>query len=196
MMELRNRVEPYAKAIIQLLKGDVSDKDFIWKDLEEYQIEIQEYLNRIGLELIFNKRDGFAYLRQFEVDDDGNTIGLIQRRQLSFEVSIICVLIREAYEDFEMNPTNIMAEKCFITHHQLKEQAELFFTEGFNQVKFQRDLDKYISKTLELGFLRLHQDAENNAERVYEVKPIIKARISVNELLEFKDKMKQYVESV
>lgn len=195
-MELRNRVEPYAKAIIHLLKGDVSDKDFIWKDLEEYQIEIQEYLNRIGLELIFNKRDGFAYLRQFEVDDDGNTIGLIQRRQLSFEVSIICVLIREAYEDFEMNPTNIMAEKCFITHHQLKEQAELFFTEGFNQVKFQRDLDKYISKTLELGFLRLHQDAENNAERVYEVKPIIKARISVNELLEFKDKMKQYVESV
>jgi hypothetical protein len=196
MMELRNRVEPYAKAIIHLLKGDVSDKDFIWKDLEEYQIEIQEYLNRIGLELIFNKRDGFAYLRQFEVDDDGNTIGLIQRRQLSFEVSIICVLIREAYEDFEMNPTNIMAEKGFITHHQLKEQAELFFTEGFNQVKFQRDLDKYISKTLELGFLRLHQDAENNAERVYEVKPIIKARISVNELLEFKDKMKQYVESV
>ena len=196
MMELRNRVEPYAKAIIHLLKGDVSDKDFIWKDLEEYQIEIQEYLNRIGLELIFNKRDGFAYLRQFEVDDDGNTIGLIQRRQLSFEVSIICVLIREAYEDFEMNPTNIMAEKCFITHHQLKEQAELFFTEGFNQVKFQRDLDKYISKTLELGFLRLQQDAENNAERVYEVKPIIKARISVNELLEFKDKMKQYVESV
>ena len=196
MMELRNRVEPYAKAIIHLLKGDVSDKDFIWKDLEEYQIEIQEYLNRIGLELIFNKRDGFAYLRQFEVDDDGNTIGLIQRRQLSFEVSIICVLIREAYEDFEMNPTNIMAEKCFITHHQLKEQAELFFTEGFNQVKFQRDLDKYISKTLELGFLRLHQDAENNAERVYEVKPIIKARISVNELLEFKDKMKQYVEPV
>ncbi len=195
-MELRNRVEPYAKAIIHLLKGDVSDKDFIWKDLEEYQIEIQEYLNRIGLELIFNKRDGFAYLRQFEVDDDGNTVGLIQRRQLSFEVSIICVLIREAYEDFEMNPTNIMAEKCFITHHQLKEQAELFFTEGFNQVKFQRDLDKYISKTLELGFLRLHQDAENNAERVYEVKPIIKARISVNELLEFKDKMKQYVESV
>jgi len=196
MMELRNRVEPYAKAIIHLLKGDVSDKDFIWKDLEEYQIEIQEYLNRIGLELIFNKRDGFAYLRQFEVDDDGNTVGLIQRRQLSFEVSIICVLIREAYEDFEMNPTNIMAEKCFITHHQLKEQAELFFTEGFNQVKFQRDLDKYISKTLELGFLRLQQDAENNAERVYEVKPIIKARISVNELLEFKDKMKQYVESV
>lgn len=195
-MELRNRVEPYAKAIIHLLKGDVSDKDFIWKDLEEYQIEIQEYLNRIGLELIFNKRDGFAYLRQFEVDDDGNTVGLIQRRQLSFEVSIICVLIREAYEDFEMNPTNIMAEKCFITHHQLKEQAELFFTEGFNQVKFQRDLDKYISKTLELGFLRLQQDAENNAERVYEVKPIIKARISVNELLEFKDKMKQYVESV
>lgn len=196
MMELRNRVEPYAKAIIHLLKGDVSDKDFIWKDLEEYQIEIQEYLNRIGLELIFNKRDGFAYLRQFEVDDDGNTVGLIQRRQLSFEVSIICVLIREAYEDFEMNPTNIMAEKCFITHHQLKEQAELFFTEGFNQVKFQRDIDKYISKTLELGFLRLQQDAENNAERVYEVKPIIKARISVNELLEFKDKMKQYVESV
>lgn len=196
MMELRNRVEPYAKAIIHLLKGDVSDKDFIWKDLEEYQVEIQEYLNRIGLELIFNKRDGFAYLRQFEVDDDGNTIGLIQRRQLSFEVSIICVLIREAYEDFEMNPTNIMAEKCFISHYQLKEQAELFFTEGFNQVKFQRDLDKYISKTLELGFLKLHQDAENNAERVYEVKPIIKARISVNELLEFKDKMKQYVESV
>lgn len=196
MMELRNKVEPYAKAIIQLLKGDVAEKDPVWKDLEEYQMEIQQYVNRIGLELILMKRDGYAYLRQFEVDDDGNTIGLVQRRQLSFEVSIICLLIREIYEDFEMNPTNIMAEKCFVSHNQLKEQAELFFTEGFNQVKFQRDLDKYINKTLDLGFLKLHQDAENNAEKVYEVKPIIKSRISVNELLEFKDKLKAYVESV
>lgn len=196
MMELKSKVEPYAKAIIQLLKGDVSEKDLVWKDLEEYQIEIQKYLNRIGLELILDKRDGYAYLKQFEVDDDGNTIGLIQRRQLGFEVSVICVLIREIYEDFEMNPTNIMADKCYVGHAQLKEQAELFFTEGFNQVKFQRDLDKYINKTLELGFLKVHQDAENNSEKVYEVKPIIKARISVNELLEFKEKLKQYVESV
>jgi hypothetical protein len=196
MNEIRNKVEPYAKAIIHLLKGDVSEKDSVWKDLEEYQIEIQQYINRIGLELIFNKRDGYAYLKQFEVDDDGNTIGLVQRRQLGFEVSVICVLIREFYEDFEMNPTNIMAEKCFVGHNQLKEQAELFFTEGFNQVKFQRDLDKYINKTLDLGFLKVHQEAENNAERIYEVKPLIKARISVNELVEFKEKMKQYVESV
>ena len=196
MNEIRNKVEPYAKAIIHLLKGDVSEKDSVWKDLEEYQMEIQQYINRIGLELIFNKRDGYAYLKQFEVDDDGNTIGLVQRRQLGFEVSVICVLIREFYEDFEMNPTNIMAEKCFVGHNQLKEQAELFFTEGFNQVKFQRDLDKYINKTLDLGFLKVHQEAENNAERIYEVKPLIKARISVNELVEFKEKMKQYVESV
>ncbi len=68
-MELKSKVEPYAKAIIQLLKGDVSEKDLVWKDLEEYQIEIQKYLNRIGLELILDKRDGYAYLKQFKLND-------------------------------------------------------------------------------------------------------------------------------
>ena len=196
MMELRSKVEPYAKAVVTLLKGDVSHKDSAWKDIEEYQLEIQNYLNRIGLELIFNRRDGYAYLRQFEVDDDGNSIGLIQRRQLGFEVSVICVLLRDIYEQFELKPSNISSELCFINHSDLKEQAELFFKEGYNRVKFQRDLDKYINKTLDIGLLKIQTDAEQISDRIYEVKAIIKAKISVEQLSSFKEKLEQYVESV
>ena len=63
-------------------------------------------------------------------------------------------------------------------------------------MKFQRDLDKYINKTLDLGLLKIQSDAEQISDRVYEVKPIIKAKISVEELSSFKEKLEQYVESV
>lgn len=196
MSEIHNNIEPYARAVIALLKHDLSPSDSLWKDVEEYQLEIYQYLYKIGLELIFNAKDGYAFIRQLEIDDDGNTVNLLARRQLSFEVSLVCVLLREIYETFEMNPTNIMADQCYVSHLELKEQAEMFFSEGFNRVKFQKDLDKYISKTLELGYLKIQEEGNNQAERIYVVKPIIKARVTVEELLDLKEKMKQYVESV
>ena len=195
-MHLRDKLQPFAKAVTQLLRTDVDQNHKVWSQILQYQVEIQEYVNQIGLELIVHAEDGYAYLRQFEVDDDGATIGLVHKRQLSYEVSIILILLREMYETYEMNPTEVQSAICRIQHVELKDQAELFFKEGYNRVKFLRDIDKHINKAVDLGFLKSTEQGESPQERVYEIKPIIKAKINIDQLSEFKQKLEAHMESV
>ena len=64
----------------------------VWDVVKTYQGEIQDYLSQIGLELIVKKDEGFAYVTQFE-DSEGNTQGLVTRRQIGFETSVLLVVL-------------------------------------------------------------------------------------------------------
>ena len=87
-----NEKKPYSKAIVFLLKKTVENNSPVWNDIITYQKDLQNYLSVIGLELVIKKDEGFAYLRQYTLDDD-NTLSLVQRRQLSFEVSILLIIL-------------------------------------------------------------------------------------------------------
>lgn len=51
-MSLIEKIQPYSKAVVRLLKGTVNKKDSIWGDVILYKKEIADYINIIGLELI------------------------------------------------------------------------------------------------------------------------------------------------
>jgi hypothetical protein len=104
MNHLEKNIKPYSKAIVKLLKSPVERNSSVWNDVVIYQLEIQEFISQIGLELIVKKEEGFAFVKQFE-DSEGNTLGLITRRQIGFETSIILVVLRQALEEFDNNPT-------------------------------------------------------------------------------------------
>ncbi len=65
------------------------------EDLAYYEIELSQYFGKIGLEIIIDKREGYAFLKQIELDEKGTTIGLIRGMPLNYEQSLVCVLIRE-----------------------------------------------------------------------------------------------------
>ena len=90
MSSLEKNIKPYSKAIVRLLKSPVERNSNVWEDIISYQTEIQEYISQIGLELIVKKDEGFAFVKQLE-DSDGNTLGMVQRRQIGFETSIVYV---------------------------------------------------------------------------------------------------------
>jgi len=89
MNQLQENIKPYSKSIAKLLKGTVESKDTVWNDIILYKNDIQQYINQIGLELILKEDDGYAYIKQFEIDEEGNTIGLVSRRKVGFETSIL-----------------------------------------------------------------------------------------------------------
>ncbi|PIQ27169.1 hypothetical protein COW36_16585 [bacterium (Candidatus Blackallbacteria) CG17_big_fil_post_rev_8_21_14_2_50_48_46] len=180
-MSTPEKVEPYAPVIVKLLGGELTEDDRLWNDLLHFRAPVSEYLARIGLEVVIDPKEGFAFLRQVELDEEGRTIGLIKRNPLSYEVTLICVVLREMLEDFDMNPSS--SPYCHITHKQIREQIELFFKEKSNQVKLLRQLDRYIKQIVELGFLRVIQEGELLDERIYEIRRIIKAKIT-NDVLE------------
>ena len=189
---LEKNTTPYSKAIVRLLKGVVERSSNVWNDIINYQIEIQDYISKIGLELILKKDDGFAFVKQLE-DNEGKTLGLVQRRQIGFETSIILVVLRQSLEEFDSNPTQLAVEK-FITDTEIKDELELFLQEGYNQLKFQKDLDSYIKRVVELGYLKEISKKDN--ETKYQIHRIIKEKITPDILEEFKTKLQDYVESI
>lgn len=192
MSSLEKNIQPYSKAIVRLLKAPVERNSTVWDDIINYQREIQEYISQIGLELIVKKDEGFAFVKQFE-NSEGETLGLVTRRQIGFETSIVLVVLRQSLEDFDSNPTQLATEK-FITDSEIRDELELFLQEGYNKLKFKKDIDKYIRNVVELGYLKEINKKDN--ETKYQIHRIIKEKITLDILQDFQTKLKEYVESV
>lgn len=193
MNQLEKNIKPYSKAIVKLLKSPVERNSSAWNDVVNYQLEIQEFISQIGLELIVKKEEGFAFVKQFE-DSEGNTLGLITRRQIGFETSIILVVLRQSLEEFDNNPTQFQVAEKFITDTEIKEELELFLQEGYNRLRFLKDLDKYIKNVVDLGYLK--EISKKDIETKYQIQRIIKEKITLDILQEFKIKIQDYVKSV
>ncbi len=193
MSSLQENIKPYSKAIVKLLKGTIESKDTVWNDILMYQIEIQNYISQIGLVLVVKEIDGYAFVKQFEIDNEGNTIGIASKRQIGFETSVILIILRQLIEEFENNPIEAISEK-YITHEELINEIELFLSEKYNKVQFFKDIDKYIKKVVELGYLK--EIKTDSTEQRYKIHKIITEKITLDILNEFNEKLQKYVESI
>ncbi|MDF2186784.1 DUF4194 domain-containing protein [Paraflavitalea sp. CAU 1676] len=187
---------PYAKAIVQLLRGPVYSEDQeYWNQVLKYQVEITQHFGGLGLDTVIQKEDGYAFIRQLELDDRGTTIGLISRRPLTYEVSLLCVLLRKLFDDAEISNTE--NKRFFLKRKQLRAELETFFKEKSNKVKLLKDLDSYINQVLELGYVKVTEaDGQYRDEDTFEVRSIIKARFSNDVCLDFLNQLKEDVKSV
>lgn len=186
-MEYQNlKIAPYAKAVVKLLQGPVfEDQPDLWNEITQYQVELAKYFEKIAIELIIDKRDRYAYLKQIELDDSGSTIGLIRRMPLTYELTLVCVLLREWLQEFESD--DLETANLYITAKQFRDRLEMFFKERTNELKFVKELNKHLESCEKMGFLKIvHKNTLNSDEDRYEVKRIIKARITNEELARFK----------
>jgi len=193
-MSLIEKIQPYSKAVVRLLKGTVNKKDSIWEDTLLYKKEITEYISVIGLELIIQEEDGYAFVKQFIIDEDDNTLGLVSRRAIGFEVSVVLVILRQMLEEFENNPIEIQGTTKYILKEDLKVEIERFLPQKYNTVQFLKDLDSHINKIIELRYLK--EVSENDEEPKYIIHKIIKDKVSLDILNDFKNQLEAYVESI
>jgi len=181
--------KPYSNAIIKLLRGIIDNDDSVWQDILMYQSEIQGYLSVLGLEMIIEKEDGYAFVRQMN-NEESALISLVSRRRLTFEVSVVLIVIRQILEEFDSNPLESQSNDKYVSAADIKEEVELFLPEKYNRVKFMRELDKYIERVVELGFLVKTKSGE--MEPRYKIHRIIKKKITLDDLVDFKNKLKDY----
>ena len=181
--------KPYSNAIIKLLRGIIDNDDSVWQDILMYQSEIQGYLSVLGLEMIIEKEDGYAFVRQMN-NEESALISLVSRRRLTFEVSVVLIVIRQILEEFDSNPLESQSNDKYVSAADIKEEVELFLPEKYNRVKFMRELDKYIERVVELGFLVKTKSGE--MEPRYKIHRIIKKKITLDDLVDFKNKWKDY----
>lgn len=187
------KIVEYAHIIIKLLQDVIYDDDkSTWSDLLTYQFPIRDYFAKIGVQVYLDEREGFAFLRQIE-DDDQKLPRLVRRMPLSYEVTLLCAILREVLEEFDVGDTE--SRKCFITAQELRERIEMFFPEPSNRVRLLEKFDRAIQTTVKLGFLKEIEHPDSDEIR-YEVRRILKAKITNATLQEIKQELEQYAHTL
>jgi hypothetical protein len=181
--------------VIKLLQGVVYYDDApTWNLLLLHQTALTDYFGRVGLALYVNEADGFAFLRQPDLEDaDGQRLALprlTRRDRLSYHVTLLCVLLRERLDQFDTS--NPESDRLLLSAEDLREMMRPFLRERNNDLALVRKIDETVNKVAELGFLR--RQLVGNEEQ-WEVRRIIKARIDADKLAEIKTKLEQYAES-
>lgn len=182
---------PFTPVLIKLLKGPVEYLErTAWEQLLTYQTELTRFLQGLGLLLVLEKEDGYAFLEQIKLDEEENVAGWIRRIPLGYEESVLLVLLRDMMAEFEVG--EVSTRELIKKRREIKEYAELFFKENPSRVKFIRDLDRLIDRAEEMDFLEKVENSDLADEEKFRIKKIIKARVD-NEILEnFKQQLTQH----
>jgi hypothetical protein len=185
-------IAPWAPVLAALRTRTLTDDMPIWDELLRYQVELIQHLAQEGLELLLDRQEGFACLKQLALDETGRTIGLMRRTPIPYDLSLVCILLREWLEEFDISASE--SRQLYISQRQLQERIELFFPEQHNQLKLLRDLNALIDKVEKLGFLSPVKS--EGSETTYQVMRVIKAWITPEQLEAFYQQQEEYAKSL
>jgi hypothetical protein len=141
----------------------------------------------MGLQVIIDEAEGYAFLRQRPADPDDNDPPprLIPRHALSFHVSLLLALLRKKLAEFDAQGGDT---RLVLTRAQITEMIRVFLPGTSNEARLMDKIDEHIGKVERLGFLR----PVKNAEQSYEVRRILKAFIDGQWLADLDTRLAEY----
>jgi hypothetical protein len=177
-----------SRVLIQLLKGIATREADppLWQSLVDLQAKVRDHVSVLGLELIVDEAEGHAYLRQRPATEEGEELPrLVARRQLSYPVSLLLVLLRRKLAEFDASSGET---RLVISREQVAELLRVFLADTANEARFMDRLDAHLNKVVELGFLRRLRGKES----LFEVERILKAFVDAQWLADFEQRLSVY----
>ena len=178
-----------SQAVTQLMKGVVyrDTHERAWKHLLQLQPRVRDYVEVLGLQVVIDEAEGYAFLRQrpSEEDEADPVPRLIPRRALSFHVSLLLALMRKKLAEFDAQGGDT---RLMLTRDQIAEMLRVFLPATSNEARLIDKIDEHIGKVERLGFLR----PAKNAEQTYEVRRVLKAYIDGQWLADFDERLAEY----
>ncbi|MCH3917370.1 MAG: DUF4194 domain-containing protein [Spirochaetia bacterium] len=179
---------------VRLIKGPIFQDDTpdVFSKIVTWKNQIDAYLHVIGLTLVLDTTDDYAYLAQLE-DEEGNVKGSLQRlmirHPLSYEASLILVILREELDKMDAGEKHDFG--AILKESQIAELVEPYYDQTMDRIRYKNiiasnlnilesmDLIKQIKRPTE-GTLPLGQDRE------YLLRPLIRAKVSAQFMNDFK----------
>lgn len=179
----------FSVVLITLLKGVVyADENVrLWQNLLSLQARIRDYVREIGLELIVVEDEGFAWLQTLASDGETSDLPrLVMKRQLSYPVSLLLALLRRKLVEHDATSGEI---RLILSRDEIVEMMRTFLAAGSNEARLVDQIDTYINKAIELGFIRRLRNENNNIE----VRRLLKAFVDAQWLDDFDTRLKAYM---
>ncbi len=179
-----------SSVMVPLLKGVLYQEENpgLWGSLLNLQASVRDYVAVLGLELMLDEAEGYAFLRsRQEADEQGATAvpRLVARRQLSYPVSLLLALLRKKLAEFDAGGGDT---RLILSRDEVAELIRIFLPAGSNEVKLIDQVDATLNKIAELGFIRRLR----GQSQMIEVRRIIKAFVDAQWLAHFDERLAEY----
>jgi Domain of unknown function (DUF4194) len=181
-----------AVAIIDLMRGVVyrGSQEDSWAALDRHGAAVRDHFATIGVGVVVDDAEGYAYLQSHEPDDDAEPLPrLVRRRSLTYNVSLLLVLLRKRLVEFE---TTGGEGKLVLTREQIVEMLRVFLAESTNEARVLDRVDATVKQVADLGFLRPLRGQPHH----WEVRRVLKAYVDAQILSDFAGKLREYAEAV
>jgi hypothetical protein len=165
-----------------------------WNALVQIQARVRDYVSVLGLDLVLDESEGYAFLRsRTDGDADAATAKLprlIARRPLSFPVSLLLALLRKKLAEFDAGGGET---RLVLTRDQIVEMIRVFLPDTSNEARLIDQIEAQLNKIVELGFLRrMKASATGETGTAYEVRRILKAFVDAQWLADFDARLAAY----
>lgn len=178
---------------IGLLKGVLyrENDERLWICLLNLQARVRDYIGVLGLELVLDEAEGYAFLRSRPESSDDDTATklprLIARRPLSFPVSLLLALLRKKLAEADAGGGDT---RLVLSRDDIVELVRVFLPDSSNEARLIDQIETHINKIVELGFLRRLKSSSGPTS--YEVRRILKAFVDAQWLAEFDCRLAAY----
>lgn len=167
---------------VRLLQGVLyhDDSEANWDILLRNVTSISDYFAKLGLLLVVDETDAMAYLRQFDEEewpcDHPEIPRLFRRQPLTYETTLLCVLLRDEMRRFEEQ--EVFSDRCIIAQSDLLSIWQAFFPAEHDTVKLNRQLATALRRLEEMKFVKQFE----KEPPTWEVRRILKARVPLEDL--------------
>jgi hypothetical protein len=178
---------------ITLLKGVLyrDEDERLWNALLGLQARLRDYVSVLALDLVLDESEGYAFLRSrpesVGAEEDAKLPRLVARRPLSFPVSLLLALLRKKLAEFDAGGYDT---RLVLSREDIVGLVSVFLPEHSNEAKLVDQIETYINKVIELGFLRRLKGASGPA--TFEVRRILKAFVDAQWLADFDTRLDAY----
>ena len=175
-------------AVVALMKGivDRESDPVLWQSLVGIQARVRDYIACLGLDLVLDEAEGFAYLRQRPAEQGAPELPrLVPRRQLGYQLSLMLALLRKKLAEFDATSGE---PRLILSRGDIVEMMHLFFHDTANQVRFNDRISADINRLVDMGFLRRLRGADDK----FEVRRILKAFVDAQWLSDFDQRLAAY----
>ena len=182
----QTRTPRLSPVLVYLLRGVLyrDQHPHVWHDLEAIEAKVIDYFKTIGLEVVVDSAEGFAYLKQMQLEEDDGIPRLIQRRPLSFPVSVLCVLLRKKLIEADAGGGG----RVVLTRGEIVEMMRVFSRDRPDEVFTEDQIESYIRKAEDLDLLK----ALKADPPAYEIRPIVKALVDADWLQNLDERIGAY----
>ena len=179
-----------ATATIMLMREvvyrEVPAHELVWETLQRHRAPVADHFAAIGIDVIVDEAEGYAFLRTREPEESETPLPrLVRRRSLTYNVSLMLVLLRKRMVEFEATSGD---GKLVLTRDQLIETLRVFQASSSNEARIVDQADRTIAQVAELGFLRELRGQPG----AWEVRRILKAYIDAQTLSDFAARLALY----